>query len=529
MPTSPKFTFRLKLLAALSLVALADWLFWQRDFIATGIGWLALAWVAGIVVAVPAVRRDRRALFAAACAASFAAVHLWDPSLLSWWLFWGALMMAVLLPRQERFGDAFFWLQQQFWTALAAAFGPVMDLKRIYAARRAGLPVDLARTLPMMALPLVGGGLFIALFASANPILDRLFMKISLPEMRIARGLLWIFLFFIAWSAFRPRRVKRALAIPLGEMALLERVPPASIILSLAIFNAIFAVQNLLDIVVLWGGAGLPEGMTYAEYAHRGAYPLIVTALLAGQFVITLLRPGSATARRPVIRRLVLAWVAQNIFLVASAMLRLDLYVEAYQLTPLRLAAFVWMLLVALGLALICWRVLAGKSAAWLVNANAAAALTVLAAGSVVDLGSVSAWYNIDNSHEADGNGARLDLCDLERQGASALLPLIALESRLADGMFRDRVTSSRRRVMDRLERRQRWNDSWTWRSDMRLRTAKRRLADVPDADRWTPALDCNGDMKSVPAHAARQDDGITVDVPPPSLEIEPADTGSAQ
>ena len=63
--------------------------------------------------------------------------------------------------------------------------------------------------------------------------------------------------------------------------------------LSLAAFNLIFALQNGLDIFFLWSGAPLPEGMTLAEYAHRGAYPLIATALLAGLFVLVTMRPRS--------------------------------------------------------------------------------------------------------------------------------------------------------------------------------------------------------------------------------------------
>ena len=50
-----------------------------------------------------------------------------------------------------------------------------------------------------------------------------------------------------------------------------------------------------MDFVYLWGGKTLPDGMSYAEYAHRGAYPLIATALLAGAFVLVALRPGSET------------------------------------------------------------------------------------------------------------------------------------------------------------------------------------------------------------------------------------------
>ena len=72
-------------------------------------------------------------------------------------------------------------------------------------------------------------------------------------------------------------------------MTIVPDVPLATLTLSLFTFNAIFAIQNGLDIAFLWSGAALPEGVTLAEYAHRGAYPLIATALLAGLFVLVAL------------------------------------------------------------------------------------------------------------------------------------------------------------------------------------------------------------------------------------------------
>ena len=50
---------------------------------------------------------------------------------------------------------------------------------------------------------------------------------------------------------------------------------------------------------------------------------------------------------RPWLRGLLGLWLAQNILLVVSALMRLDLYVDAFGLTRLRLAAVVWMGLVA--------------------------------------------------------------------------------------------------------------------------------------------------------------------------------------
>ena len=140
----------------------------------------------------------------------------------------------------------------------------------------------------------------------------------------------------------------------------------AAILRALLVFNLMFAVQTVLDAAYLWGGVALPDGMSYASYAHRGAYPLIVTALLAAGFVLAAMRPGSATSNDGLIRWLVYLWVAQNIVLVISSILRLDLYVGIYALTYWRVAAFIWMGLVAAGLVLIIARIAGGKSNRWL-------------------------------------------------------------------------------------------------------------------------------------------------------------------
>ena len=130
---------------------------------------------------------------------------------------------------------------------------------------------------------------------------------------------------------------------------------------SLILFNALFALQSGLDLVYLWGGAALPDGMSHAEYAHRGAYPLIVTALLAAGFVLIAMRRGGPAEQSRLIRPLVLAWIGQNVLLVISSIFRLDLYVAAFSLTYLRLAAFIWMGLVAAGLLLILIQIMLRK------------------------------------------------------------------------------------------------------------------------------------------------------------------------
>ena len=469
-----RMSFWLKVAAAAALVAYAEWVFFGHRLGAT-IGVFALIWTAAVLAARPELRRDRRAWLPLVAAAAFALVQIEQPGLLAWAMFWTALATAVLLPRAGRFEDAWRWSWRLVFHVAGNLPAPVFDAFRLRrTGRRYGLRSLLA-LIPVLVVPIAGGAVFLTLFAVANPVIAEGLGRLDLRSLDIEvvlRSLFGAAVFTAAWSTLRPRKgpvVRPRRATRRGRS---WRGAVASVLISLVVFNALFLVQNGLDVAFLWSAAPLPDGMTLAEYAHRGAYPLIATALLAGLFVLVALRPGTPTAEHPWIRRLVVLWVGQNIFLVASTMLRTIDYVQAYSLTRLRIAALLWMGLVAVGLALIVWRLLRSRSEAWLINANALAAALVLAGVTVVDLGAVAAWWNVRHAREAGGRGVTLDLCYLRRLGPSALVSLTELQTRPLDPEFRDRVSDVRTGAFTSLEAAQSDWHSWTWRGERRLKRA---------------------------------------------------------
>ncbi|SES14110.1 DUF4153 domain-containing protein [Sphingobium sp. YR768] len=480
--------FRWKLVPALLVVGLGDWLFYQHHFYGGYLGLFAFAVLGALIAGRPAVRHDRRAWVALAAAGLFALALIYDASLLSWSLFWGAVVMATLIPATARFDDGWRWLQRLVLHGLRAPFAPLIDLRHLLKVRAAGRSgrFSLQAALAMFALPVIGSLVIIALFAAANPLVERFvnaFVVTDLSPLLVVRMAFWGILFMPMWSLLRPRLSRWLLPSfeGRGEMVL-PGVSVASVTLSLILFNLLFAAQNLMDAVWLWGWAPMPQGMTMADYAHRGAYPLIATALLAALFVLVTLRSGSDTARTPVIRRLVMLWIGQNIILVASSMLRTADYIEAYSLTRLRIAALLWMALVAFGLAAICWRLLRGRSAAWLINVNLAAAGLVLGAVCFIDLGEIAARWNVRHAREVGGRGVALDLCYMSDLGESALLPLLELAQRRdLKPEFNDRVQFMWRRLHGVLEERQ--QNGWTFVGQRRLnRVAEMLVINSPPA-----------------------------------------------
>lgn len=225
-----------------------------------------------------------------------------------------------------------------------------------------------------------------------------------------------------------------------------------SILISLILFNGLFFIQNLMDVVFLWSGGALPEGMSYAQYAHHGAYPLVATALLAAVFVLIALEPGCATERMPVIRKLVYAWVGQNIFLVFSSIHRLVGYIGEYSLTNLRVAALVWMMLVVVGLSLIIFRIYFQKDNKWLVNTNSIMLYAVLYLSCFVNSGGMVAEYNVRHSFEATGSGLHLDTRYLRWAiGVEAIPALLWFEQHHADHPKAEQVRALRKVLQSRI------------------------------------------------------------------------------
>jgi len=465
-----RLSFWIKAGLLVALVAAADVLLFDIDGLGLNLGLFSLALVLALGFANPAIRRHRLALAALVAATLFAALQIERATFVGWLLFALAMAVAALAPRAPAGQDGWRWLQRLIVGGLKALVGPFFDLRDVLKVRARRGPIRVTLMIASAVLPLVGGVVFVSLFAAANPVIDEAFGSIRVPELNIARFIFWVMVALIAWAVLRPRGLRRTLKTPgLDGDLNVPGVTTGSVAASLVLFNVIFAVQNGLDVAFLWSGAGLPRGMSFSEYAHRGAEPLIATALLAGLFVLIFLRPGSATAHSRHVRVLVTVWVAQNLFLVASTALRTIDYIDAYSLTRMRIAALLWMVLVAAGLILITWRLLRGKTSGWLINANLLASGVVLALCSVVDLGAVTAAWNVRHAREVGGRGVALDLCHMRELGGAAVVSLAELERRPLPDTLRDRVIAVRREVAeDLLDGNAAWR-GWRFRDARRL------------------------------------------------------------
>ena len=503
------------LLLSVALAASAgDVLFYRHQ-----IGWTVAAFLL-LLLSLLLLRSSIRAhnslqrLLAIACGGLVAALLL-EPNALN------VLMSAVLLGtlaisrRGHVGGGVGAYLRRWVRLAFQPLLGPLTDalVWARWVLRHPRRRPSGVGAMALWILPIVFSAVFAGLFAIANPLFERL-THVVLDEiiaavncfwslLQIDRIFFWCFIAACCYALLRaPRRggsgrtaysIEARRSRPFPGFSWKE----ASIVVRcLLLFNALFAVESALDLMYLWHGRELPAGFTYVEYAHRGAYPLILTALLAGLFVLVTFRQGSGTAARRDARVLVYAWIAQNILLTFSAAWRLWLLVDASLLTRWRLATAIWLLLVIAGLMSLVWKIVANRSGGWLLRTNLMMAAATLYACCFLNLDGFIADYDAVHCASLRETQVAADLRYFRNLGVEALPALRTIEKNSGNALTRAAAAGMERELSAELIMEMKDPRGWTLRR-ARLYAATRALATVagnPSAE--TSGLQTSGHIE---------------------------------
>ncbi|WP_260610335.1 DUF4153 domain-containing protein [Streptomyces sp. WAC06614] len=263
--------------------------------------------------------------------------------------------------------------------------------------------------------------LFGTLFASADAAFADLLGGI-VPDVTIGDSPLRVLLFLLgllaalaaARAAAAPLRWDRIRVAPGRARSRVEWTLP------LAVLNLLFAGFIAVQLAVLFGGyAKVLEhtGLTYAEYARQGFWQLLWATLLTLAVIALALRwaprsgPGDVRLVRGVLGTLCLL----TLVVVASALRRMDLYVDAYGLTRLRVsvaAMEVW-----LGLVLVLIMAAGVCGARWLPRAVVASAGAAVLAFGLLSPDGLVAEQNVARFRQ-DG---KIDLAYFQTLSADAV------------------------------------------------------------------------------------------------------------
>ena len=436
-------SYRFLVILCVLSAALADWLFFEPS---GAPGW-TLGIFAMFVLAVVLLRntqllRDRAGLILSAVAVTLSFAIAAQPGPLVFLCILCALTSLAVLGRSGWTSNSVEWIQRWIKLPFKALFQLIHDSRLSQRLRKAGhgkhVRLEAMKAIRTWLLPVGGSIFFLAIFSGVNPILadwmttfrDYASVFFEQFDVSVPRIIFWIFISAGMWGMLRSRIRKQPPVPATLPTSSARGIQAATIVRCLALFNAVFLFQTITDLIYLYGGRTLPNGMSYAYYAHRGAYPLIVTALLAGIFVLISFRAGLPTNEMRIARQLVYLWLSQNVLLTFSSLFRLHLYIGIYSMTRWRIAAAIWMALVAAGLISVGIRIWSGRSNRWLINTNFVTTLCVLYLCCFVNFDSLIAWHNVKHCRELGGQEYYLDVAYLHSLGPEALPPLDWLAQR---------------------------------------------------------------------------------------------------
>ncbi|MEV0450397.1 DUF4173 domain-containing protein [Streptomyces sp. NPDC050600] len=268
-----------------------------------------------------------------------------------------------------------------------------------------------------LGLLVVFGALFAGADAAFADLLGSLMPDISIEQapwrtLCFLLGLLGAIA--VARTAAAPLRWDRLAFTPGKPRNRLEWALP------LVVLNLLFAAFNAIQLAVLFGGYDkvLSEtGLTYAEYARQGFWQLLTATLLTLAVIGLAMRwaPRTDAGDRRLVRSVLGTLCVLTLVVVASALRRMDLYVDAYGLTRLRISVAtmeIW-----LGVALLLIMAAGIWGARLLPRALAASAAGFVLVFGLIQPDAVIARQNVDR-HERLG---KIDVDYLEGLSADAV------------------------------------------------------------------------------------------------------------
>jgi hypothetical protein len=183
------------------------------------------------------------------------------------------------------------------------------------------------------------------ILASADAVFENIFARlfVEIIQWQNILGILFMLAFgFI--SAYCGMRHVRDEA-PLITVKEPKRAEPVAAITVTSVVALLYLVFSAVQILYLFiGGFELPEGISYAEYARRGFFQLLIVSVL-NLAVVLILKKRIEKSR--VLNAILLVICFCTYVMIASSAIRMIMYIQVYNLTMYRISVLFALLTLA--------------------------------------------------------------------------------------------------------------------------------------------------------------------------------------
>lgn len=281
----------------------------------------------------------------------------------------------------------------------------------------------------LMALPVLA--VFVLLFSSADLVFRKYvteLININISPETLVRSFLVVFVTLgfggAGWYMFTKARK----AEQQSDDAKRTNLGSTEVRILLGSVNVLFLLFIIVQLVYLFGGQQniTSQDFTFAEYARRGFFELIVVAVISWLVVWMLdrtLTSSDATVQRTA-KFLSLALIVQVFLIMTSAFMRLVLYEQAYGFTTLRFYSHVFTVWLAVVFVLLLYKLFISRREDRLAFSILVSALMFAGAVNVFNPDAFIAKQNIDR-YATTGKVDAFYLDQLSADAVPGMLPLL--------------------------------------------------------------------------------------------------------
>ena len=228
-----------------------------------------------------------------------------------------------------------------------------------------------------------------------------LFMGLGIVIIRWMTRTKWFGLFHVAASNILNRK-----KFPKKQFKGMDlKFEYLTALLVFALLNGLFLVVNVIDVKWVWFQFDISEVHSLKEFVHEGVGWLIFTLLVSIGVILYYFRGNlNFYPKSRVLKGLAYAWIAQNMVLAISVILRTFYYVQYHGIASKRIGVFLFLLMVLFGLLSLYHKIRSGKNFAYVVKVNSLFIVGLLGVSSLMPWNIITANINLNHNvvHQID-------------------------------------------------------------------------------------------------------------------------------
>ncbi len=160
-------------------------------------------------------------------------------------------------------------------------------------------------------------------------------------------------------------------------------------------------IVNTIDIIYVWFGFEYAPNEDLSARVHEGTYLLILSIVLSMVVMLIFFRKNlNFYKKNKTIRALSFFWLAQNVVLVTSVIIRNIYYINHQGITHKRIGVFIFLILTIVGLITLFFKISNRKSTFFLLLQNGWAVYTMLIVMALVNWDVMIVRYNVSHPNQ---------------------------------------------------------------------------------------------------------------------------------